>query len=98
VLCHQATRTETSGYGRPLPGLKEVIDLHERLAAYLKPSKVVAIALNCCDLDDAGALRACREAQSETGLPAADPIRHGAGALVEAIGSYLKKHGRLRTC
>jgi uncharacterized NAD-dependent epimerase/dehydratase family protein len=98
VLCHQATRTKTSGYGIALPGLKEVIGLHERLAAYLKPAKVVAIALNCCDLDDAGAARACREAKSETGLPAADPIRHGAGAIVEALELYLKQHGRSRTC
>ncbi len=98
VLCHLAGRTKVSGYGIDLPGLTETIELHERLAAYLKPSKVVAIALNCCDLDEAGARQACWDAEAETGLPAADPIRHGAGAIVEALETHLEEHGRSRTC
>jgi uncharacterized NAD-dependent epimerase/dehydratase family protein len=46
---------------------------------------VAAIALNTAGLDDAAAADAVAAAESETGLPAADPVRHGADGLLGAV-------------
>ena len=51
----------------------------------VKPAKVKAIALNTRGLDEDSARRASETAQRETGLPAGDPIRFGAGFLLDAI-------------
>jgi len=90
VLCHQATRTKVAGYDLPLPPLEELIELHERLASYVRPSKVVAVCLNCFDLSDSDAEKACRDTEERTGLPTVDPVRHGAGRVVEAIDRHLR--------
>jgi uncharacterized NAD-dependent epimerase/dehydratase family protein len=89
VLCHQPSRARMSGYDLKLPPLVEIIELHERLASHIKPCKVVAVALNTFDLDDAGAAEARERMERETGLPSADPVRHGAGPLVDAIRNHL---------
>lgn len=93
VLCHQPSRTKISGYDLKIPSLKEIIELHERLACFLKPCKVVAVAINTFDVDERGALEARDRIERETGLPAADPVRHGAARIVEAIDKHLTGPG-----
>ena len=67
----------------PLPGL---IDLHERIAAAVAPSKVVAVALNTSLYpDDADARRVIDGIAVETGLPCDDPVRFGPDRLWAAI-------------
>ena len=67
----------------PLPGF---IDLHERIAGAVAPSKVVAVALNTSLYpDDADARRIIEETASETGLPCDDPVRFGPGPLWAAL-------------
>jgi uncharacterized NAD-dependent epimerase/dehydratase family protein len=88
VLCHQAGLTEIEGAGggpHPIPPLRELVELHERMALPKRPAKVVAIALNTRALDDAAARAAVAAAASETGLPADDPVRFGASRLVDAV-------------
>src|SRR4051794_22552346 len=86
VLCHKAGTTEIEGFpGHSLRTLPELIHLHETIALPARPAKVEAIALNTRDLDDAGARAAISAAEQETGLPADDPVRYGAGKLTEAL-------------
>jgi len=86
VLCHKAGAAEIEGYpGYPLPGLPELIDLHERIALPLRPARVACIALNTAELDDDTARAAISEAAQETGLAADDPVRFGAGPLLDAV-------------
>jgi hypothetical protein len=52
----------------------------------VRPSKVVAIALNTVLYpDEAAARRVIAEISAETGLPADDPVRFGGGPLWAAI-------------
>jgi uncharacterized NAD-dependent epimerase/dehydratase family protein len=86
VLCHRAGATEVEGYpGYPLPSLRELIELHERASLTLRPARVAAIALNTAGLGEDEAREAVAEAADETGLPADDPVRFGAGTLLDSI-------------
>jgi D-glutamate N-acetyltransferase len=88
VLCHEAGRTEIEGAGggpHPIPPLRELVGLHERLALPARPARVVAVALNTRALGEDEARAAIEAAQEETGLPADDPVRFGAAKLVDAV-------------
>src|SRR4051794_30355981 len=86
VLCHKAGSTAIEGYpGHPLPSLTELIDLHKRISLPLRPARVACLALNTAHLAEAGAKEAIEVAAAETGLPADDPVRFGAGPLLEAV-------------
>jgi uncharacterized NAD-dependent epimerase/dehydratase family protein len=88
VLCHEVGRTEIEGAGggpHPIPPLRELVELHERLALPARPSRVVAIALNTRALGEEDARAAVSAAEEETGLPADDPVRFGAAKLVDAV-------------
>lgn len=70
----------------PIAELPGFIDLHERVAGLVAPSKVVALALNTSLYRDDAEARAIIEALSrETGLPADDPIRFGPDRLWSAV-------------
>ena len=66
----------------PIAELNPFIDLHERIAGLVAPSKVVSIALNTSLIqDDAEARRTIAAIAQETGLPADDPVRFGPDRL-----------------
>ncbi|HEY8315257.1 MAG TPA: DUF1611 domain-containing protein [Gaiellaceae bacterium] len=88
VLCHESGTTEIEGAGggpHPIPPLRELVELHERLALPVRRAKVVAVALNTRRLSEDDARAAIAAAEAETGLPADDPVRFGAGRLVDAV-------------
>ncbi len=88
VLCHEPGRTQIEGAGggpHPIPPLGELVALHERLALPARPARVAAVALNTRALDEGAAREAIVAAEEETGLPADDPVRFGAGKLVDAV-------------
>ncbi len=86
VLCHLAGQRYVEGDERfPIPPLSELVDLHERISLIARRAKVVAIALNTRHLDDDGARAAVAAAEDDTGLPASDPVRFGAGKLTDAV-------------
>jgi len=70
----------------PIASLPGYIELHERIAGLVAPSRVVAVALNTSLYPDDGEARRIIEATAaETGLPADDPVRFGADGLWRAI-------------
>jgi len=90
ILCHQATRDYIGDYhGREpwvkIPSYTEMIDIYERAAHPVHPTKVIGICLNTYDMDENAARAAVAKAQKETGLPATDPVRFESGPLVDAI-------------
>ncbi len=55
------------------------------MALPARPAKVVAVALNTRSMSEDEARAAVAAAEAETGLPADDPVRFGAGRLTEAV-------------
>ena len=89
VLCHEVGRTQIEGAGggpHPIPPLRELVELHERLALPARPARAAAVALNTSVLGEEEEARAAiAAAEDETGLPADDPVRFGAAKLVDAV-------------
>ena len=70
----------------PIAELGPFIDLHERVAGLVAPSKVVAIAVNTSlYASDDEARNVIESIRVETGLPADDPVRFGADRLWPAV-------------
>jgi uncharacterized NAD-dependent epimerase/dehydratase family protein len=90
VLCHLAGATEIEGCpGHPIPPLRELVAVHEAISLPARRAVVAAVALNTAGLDEKAARAAVAEAEQETGLPADDPVRFGAGRLLEATLAFL---------
>jgi uncharacterized NAD-dependent epimerase/dehydratase family protein len=86
VLCHKAGDVHIEDLPEhPIPPLPELVELYERVALPARQSKVAAIALNTVNLDAEHAMRAIAEAEAETGLPADDSVRFGAGKLLDGV-------------
>lgn len=90
ILCHEEGRTHKGEYGdgdHPFPTLPlpEEIDIIHKLLAPVSGGRVVAVSLATPHLTDEEADVAIRRVDDETGLPTTDPVRHGAGVLVDAI-------------
>ena len=70
----------------PIAHLAPFIDLHEKMAGLVAPSRVVGVALNTSLYpNDDDARRVVEEIAAETGLPTDDPFRFGADRLWPAI-------------
>ena len=82
VLVHRAGRAVIEDFATPILPYRTLIRTYEALCAGVKPARVVGVALNTADLDDAGARAAIAEARAATGLAGRRrrPLR-AAGAL-----------------
>ncbi len=89
ILVHRAGQTHVRNHPHvPIPPLNEVVKLYESVASAagaFNPVKVVAVSLNTAHLDQAAAQLAINQTQAETDLPCTDPIRCGAGVLLNAV-------------
>jgi len=86
LMCHQPSRTTVMNNDwLRIPPLTEMIALHEAIMRPLRPARVIGVALNTYDLDDAAARAAIERTATDTGLPATDPVRYDGAPLVEAI-------------
>lgn len=85
ILVHHAGRSTIRNQSLPIPPLREWVRLYEGVLAPLHPGRVVGIAINPHGLSPEDAEAAIRAAEEETGLPAADVVREGAGRLLDAV-------------
>jgi uncharacterized NAD-dependent epimerase/dehydratase family protein len=86
VMCHVAGREAVHGYESfPIPPVREVADLYESLGGAVAPTEVVAGALATHELDAGADEGAVTGYSDDLGVPAADPVRDGADAIVDAI-------------
>ena len=92
VLCHRAGEIEIEGCpGHPIPPLRELVELHERVSLPARKAKVACLAINTAGIEADDDARAAIEAEAvATGLPADDPVRFGAGFLLDTLLSHLR--------
>jgi uncharacterized NAD-dependent epimerase/dehydratase family protein len=94
VMVHQPTRSGHHGWeGSEVGGLKPLlpfIHLHEQVAGLVRPSTVVAVALNTSGLDEHAARRAIAETAVETGLVSDDPVRFGGERILDALRAHFE--------
>ena len=62
--------------------------VYEQAMEHLRPSPVIAIALNTFDLSDAQAQAAVDRVSEETGLPTTDPVRFDPSPIAQAISRF----------
>lgn len=84
LLCHVPARDRIRNQDVPIPPLRELVMLYEGFLRPLHLGRIVGIAINGAGMSDAEVEDAIAAAERETGLPAADPVRQGAGRLWEA--------------
>lgn len=87
ILCHEAGRKTVRGLpNRTVPGLKASIDAHEACARLNNPkAQCVAVSVNTAHLSENEAKAELNAISKQTDLPATDPVRFGAGLLVDAL-------------
>jgi uncharacterized NAD-dependent epimerase/dehydratase family protein len=87
VLCHAAGATEIEGCpGHPIPPLRQLVELHERISLPARKAEVACVALNTAGIEsDEDARRVIEEVAEETGLPTDDPVRFGAERLLDSL-------------
>jgi uncharacterized NAD-dependent epimerase/dehydratase family protein len=87
ILAHEPTRTHMRGLPHfPLPSLEAVRDLALPLARIANPDcAVVGVSVNTRALGEEEARACCGEIEARLGLPTTDPVRFGAGPLVDAL-------------
>ena len=91
VLVVDPTRRTIENFRTPQPSYRELVQRYETVCGWVKPAPVVALALNTLRLDAAAARREAARAHEETGLPVADAVRDGPGALYDAIATVKKR-------
>jgi uncharacterized NAD-dependent epimerase/dehydratase family protein len=97
VLCHATSRTEMRCGGeddppRAIAPLPELIAACETAAGWVRPARVMAVALNTQGSSEAEARAAIAAAAQVTGLPATDPVRFGAGPIADAVLEHRRIH------
>jgi len=96
ILCHQPSRKFFSDYEVRIPSVCEAIRVHDVLSGVLKPAPTIGIALNCFDLNEEETLAEIEKTERETGIPATDCIKFGAGKLVDAMLERIKSGGKVK--
>jgi uncharacterized NAD-dependent epimerase/dehydratase family protein len=96
VLVCDPTRTHIESFETPTLSYRDLIDIHERLLATIKPAKVIGIALNTRGLSDERAGEEIGRARRETGLPVDDVVRHLPYRFYDEIAPHIEKRSLLR--
>nr|WP_295374690.1 N-acetyltransferase DgcN [Pseudoxanthomonas sp.] len=87
VLTHEPGRPHMRGLKHyPVPDLRTTLEANLATARLTNPAVIaVGVALNTSKLDDAGAARACRDAEDLLGLPVQDPVRDGTARIIDRL-------------
>ena len=87
VLCHEPTRPHMRGLpGYELPTLEAVRDAALMMARVVNPGcEVIGISINTQHMSEEEAEAYLADVEARMGLPAVDPVRQGAGRLVDAL-------------
>lgn len=87
IICHEPTRAHMRGLpDYKLPTIEQVRDMALALARVANPAcEAVGVSINTQHMVEADALAYLSKVEAETGLPATDPFRFGAGKLVDAL-------------
>ncbi len=92
IFCHKPGTTEIEGYQHCLfPPMNRMIQLNEDPVSWVRPErpcKVVGLALMTLHLGEQEARDAVKQVEDETGLPATDVLRFGAGILMDALSKH----------
>ena len=92
IFCHKAGTTEIEGYNHCLfPSLNRMIQLNEDTVSWVRPEqpcKVVGLAVMTFGLNEQEARDTLKQVEDETGLPATDVLRFGAGVLMDALSRH----------
>lgn len=92
IFSHKVGAKTIEGYENcPLPSLTRMIQINEEAVNWLRPerpAKVVGLALVTQGVSEQEAHDAIKQAEDETGLPATDVWRFGAGVLMDALQKY----------
>jgi len=91
ILCHR-TNIGVSEFGVNTDDLNRMIQIHENLVSFVKPSKVVGISLNTYNLPEEKSRSLINDIQKNTGLPTSDPIRYGTDSVTDGILSYFSNY------
>jgi uncharacterized NAD-dependent epimerase/dehydratase family protein len=94
VVCHEPTRTTMRGVPRPLPSIREVIELTIVCGRLTNPAiRCVGVAVNTQALEEAAARTLLDETRRAYDLPATDPIRFGVEPIVDRLISEFGEAG-----
>ena len=87
ILGHEPTRSHMRGLpDYQQPSLEELRDMVLALARVTNPAcQVLGISVNTQHMSEAEATSYLAEVEERLGLPTVDPIRIGAGRLVDAL-------------
>ena len=87
ILCHEPTRKTMRGLpSYTLPSIEELRELSMTIAKIVNPNvRVAGLSINTAALSEDEAVAYLAQLESEMGLPAVDPFRHGADRLVDAL-------------
>jgi len=89
IACHQPSRdTFRHNPWLRIPPLRDVIALHESMAAPLRPARTIGVSLNTVELSDRDARAVIARVAAETNLPTTDPVRYDITPLTEAIVTF----------
>ena len=86
VVCHEPTRTNMRGVATPLPSIQQVIDLVTLQGRLTNPDiRCIGLCINTSALSEEDAKDYLAKLEAEYGMPAVDPIRTGAGSIVDEL-------------
>ena len=87
ILAHEPTRPHMRGLpDYAMPTLEQIRDASLLMARVVNENATVTgISINTSGQGEDEALRYCEEVEARMGLPTVDPVRHGAGRLVDAL-------------